>query len=71
MLVYILHQALGEYGLKPALAQAGMEKVSDAYPFLMINILMFVIVAFLCKMGDLVKKGHPPRNVVLQIILGK
>ena len=71
MLVYILHQALGEYGLKPALAQAGMEKVSDAYPFLVINILMFVIVAFLCEIADLVKKGHPPRNVVLQIILGK
>ena len=71
MFVYILHQALGEYGLKPVLAQAGMEKVSDAYAFLAINILMFVIIAFLCKMVDLVKKGHPPRNVVLQIILGK
>jgi uncharacterized membrane protein len=71
MLVYILHQVLGEYGLKPVLAQAGMERVSDAYPFLVINILMFVIVAFLCEMADLLKKGHPPRNVVVQIILGK
>jgi uncharacterized membrane protein len=71
MLVYILHQALGEYGLKAVLAQAGMEKVSDAYAFLAINILMFVIIAFLCKMVDLIKKTHPPRNVVLQIILGK
>ena len=71
MFVYILHQVLGEYGLKPVLAQAGMERVSDAYPFLVINILMFVIVAFLCRMADLVKKGHPPRNVILQIILGK
>ena len=71
MFVYILHQALGEYGLKPVLAQAGMERISDAYAFLAINILMFVIIAFLCKMVDLAKKGHPPRNVVLQIILGK
>jgi uncharacterized membrane protein len=71
MFVYILHQALGEYGLKPVLAQAGMEKVSDAYAFLAINLLMFVIVAFLCKMVDLIKKTHPPRNVVLQVILGK
>ena len=71
MFVYILHQAVGEYGLKPVLAQAGMEKVSDAYAFLAINLLMFVTVAFLCKMVDLVKKTHPPRNVVLQVILGK
>ena len=71
MLVYILHQALGEYGLKPFLAWVGIERVSDAYIFLVINILMFVIVAVMCKMADRIKKAHPPRNVLLQIILGK
>jgi len=34
MFVYILHQTLGEYGLKPVLAWAGVERVSDAYTFL-------------------------------------
>ena len=70
MLVYILHQALGEYGLKPVLAWAGVERVSDAYTFLVINIFMFVIVAVMCEMADLIKKAHPPRNVFLKIILG-
>jgi uncharacterized membrane protein len=71
MLVYISHQALGEYGLKPLLAGMNLERVSDAYAFLVINILIFVIVAVLCKIADLIKKAHPPRNVFLQIILGK
>jgi uncharacterized membrane protein len=71
MLVYILHQALGEYALKPVLAWAGVEKVSDAYAFLLIIILMFLIVALMCKIADRIKKAHPPRNVFLQVILGK
>jgi uncharacterized membrane protein len=71
MLVYILHQALGECGLKPVLAWVGAERVTDAYTFLVINIFMFMIVAAMCKMADLVKKAHPPRKVFLQIILGK
>ena len=71
MLVYILHQALGECGLKPVLAWVGVERVTDAYTFLVINIFMFMIVAVMCKMADLIKNAHPPRNVFLQIILGK
>jgi uncharacterized membrane protein len=71
MFIYISHQVVGEYGLKPVLGWAGVEQVSDAYAFLAIIALVFVIVAVLCKMADLIKKSHPPRNVVLQIILGK
>jgi uncharacterized membrane protein len=71
MFVYILHQALGEYGLKPVLAGAGVERVSDAYSFFVINIFMFVIIAIMCKVTDLIKKARPPRNVFVQIILGK
>ena len=71
MLVYISHQALGEYGLKPLLAQAGVEQVSADYLFIVINVIMFIVVAVLCKLADLGKRAHPPRNVFLQIILGK
>ena len=71
MLVYISHQALGEYGLKPLLAGVNVERISDPYAFLAINLFMFVIVAVLCKIADLIKKAYPPRNVFLQIILGK
>jgi len=71
MLVYIAHQAFGEYGLKPLLARAGVERVSSDYLFIVICVLMFIAVAVLCKLADLVKRAHPPRNVFLQIILGK
>ena len=71
MLVYILHQALGEYGLKPLLTRTGGEQVSADYLFIVINVSMFIIVAVLCKLADLVKRVHPPRNIFVQIILGK
>ena len=32
---------------------------------------MFIVVAVLCKLADLVKRVHPPRNIFVQIILGK
>jgi hypothetical protein len=71
MLVYISHQALAEYGLKPVLLWTKIEQITDDYIFVAINILIFVIVAALCAIADLIKKAHPPRNVFLQIILGK
>lgn len=71
MLVYISHQALGEYGVKPVLARAGVEQVSSDHLFVLINVAVFVLVAALCVLADIVKKAHPPRNVFLKIILGK
>jgi len=71
MLVYISHQALGEYGLKPLLALAGMEQVSSDHLFIVMTLSVFVVVAALCKLADVLKKTYPPRNVVLKIILGK
>ncbi|MBP1745850.1 MAG: hypothetical protein H6Q54_465 [Deltaproteobacteria bacterium] len=71
MLVYISHQVLGEYGLKPLLAWAGVEQVFSDYLFVVINLVMFIVVAALCKLADLAKRAHPPRNVFLQIIVGK
>jgi uncharacterized membrane protein len=71
MLVYISHQALGEYGLKPLLALAGVEQVSEDYLFAVITLSVFVAVAALCKSADVLKKTYPPRNVFLKIIVGK
>jgi uncharacterized membrane protein len=71
MLVYISHQALAEYGLKPLLAWMTVERIGDNYIFVVINVLIFLIVAALCALADLIKKAHPPRNVFLQVILGK
>ena len=71
MLVYISHQALGEYGLKPVLAWAGVERVSVWYLFILINVFMFFIIVILCKTADLIKRAYPPRNIFVQIILGK
>jgi len=34
-------------------------------------LVMFIVVAALCKLADLAKRAHPPRNVFLQIIVGK
>jgi len=48
-----------------------VEQVSEDYLFIVINVVMFIVVAVLCKLADLGKRAHPPRNVFLQIILGK
>jgi uncharacterized membrane-anchored protein YitT (DUF2179 family) len=70
MLVYISHQALGEYGLKPVLASAGVEQVSSDSVFIAINVLMFLIIALLCKLAGIMKESYPPRNVFVRIVVG-
>jgi uncharacterized membrane protein len=71
MLVYISHQALGEYGLRPFLARAGLEQASADSLFIVINVLMFITVAILCELAELVKRAHPPHNIFLRIVLRK
>ncbi len=71
MMVYILHQAIGELALKPILALNDVEQLESGWMFLAINLFVFAIITLVCMGLDAVKRRWPPTNIALQVLIGR
>jgi hypothetical protein len=71
MVVYILHQALGELVIKRVLAAYELEQLESGWMFFAVNLFVFAVIALVCLLLDQVKKRYPPKNIALQVLIGR
>lgn len=71
MLVYILHQALGDRVLSPIIEAAGLEQLDSGFLFAVANIAVIAAIALLLLLVDLVKRRWRPKYIFLQVIFGR
>jgi uncharacterized membrane protein len=71
MLVYILHQVLGEWGLKQLLGLFGVEQIASGPVFTLAVLTVIAVIALVCRALTHWKHRHPVRSVVLQVLIGK
>ena len=71
MMVYILHQVIGVLVIEPATAAAGYESIVSGPWFTLVNLAVLGIIYAICYALDRIKRKHPTRSTVLQIVFGK
>ncbi|MBR9975493.1 MAG: DUF1624 domain-containing protein [Bacteroidetes bacterium] len=71
MLVYVLHQVLGAQVLLPLLESQGMETIESGPLFTAANLAVIAVIAIVCYAVEMVKKKHPPKSTVAQVLFGR
>lgn len=71
MLVYLTHQIIGAVLIEPFIGAFGVETITIGWFFTLANIIVVIIVFFICYIIDTLKKDFTVRSVFLQILIGK
>lgn len=71
MLVYILHQALGALVLLPIIESQGLETIDSGPVFTAANLAVIAVIAAVCLAVDRIKRSHPPKSTVMQVLFGR
>ncbi|MBN1446650.1 MAG: DUF1624 domain-containing protein [Bacteroidetes bacterium] len=71
MMVYILHQVIGSLVIEPATAAAGYEYIISGPWFTLVNLGVLGVIYAICYAIEQIKRKHPTRSTVLQVLFGK
>lgn len=71
MMVYILHQVLGALVLLPILESQGVESIDSGPLFTAVNFAVIAVIAAVCYGVETLKKKHPPKSTVAQVLFGR
>ncbi len=71
MLVYILHQVIGDEVLLPLLESRGLEQMESGFLFTLVNLAVIGAIAIFGLLVSLYKRRFPPRLLLLRILIGR
>ncbi len=71
MLVYILHQVLGSLAVEPTVQALGFDAIASGPWFTFVNVVVLSTIFAICFAVDMIKRKHPTRMMVMQVLFGK